>query len=170
MQWLWQEYRISVSRQTLGRELNATGYRKLTARPKHHAQDPDAIEALKNVPAATAEIAAGTTKGKEMEIWFQDEARIGQKNKITRHWTKRGTRPSAPHDQRTRSAYIFGAICPRLGKAAVPVMPLCDTHAMDQQLIESARHAADGAHAILIMDQAGRHLSNTLVVPETSPF
>ena len=121
---LWQEYRISVSRQTLGRELNATGYRKLTARPKHHAQDPDAIEALKNVPAATAEIAAGTAKGKGMEIWFQDEARIGQKNKITRHWTKRGTRPSAPHDQRTRSAYIFGAICPRLGKAAVPVMPL----------------------------------------------
>jgi hypothetical protein len=33
-------------------------------------------------------------------IWFADEARIGQKNKITRRWTKRGTRPSAPRDQR----------------------------------------------------------------------
>ena len=30
-------------------------------------------------------------------IWFQDEARIGQKNKITRRWAKRDTRPSAPH-------------------------------------------------------------------------
>src|SRR5438309_9338513 len=40
----------------------------------------------------------------------KDEARIGQKNKITRRWARRGTRPSAPHDQRTRSAYIFGAI------------------------------------------------------------
>ena len=42
-----------------------------------------------------------------------DEARIGQKNKITRRWAKRGTRPSAPHDQRTKSAYIFGAISPK---------------------------------------------------------
>ncbi|MBB3948659.1 transposase [Rhizobium skierniewicense] len=43
MQWLWQEHRISVSRQTRGRELQALGYRKLTARPRHHAQDPQAI-------------------------------------------------------------------------------------------------------------------------------
>jgi hypothetical protein len=35
-----------------------------------------------------------------IEIWFADEARIGQKNKITRRWAKRGTRPSAPRDQR----------------------------------------------------------------------
>jgi hypothetical protein len=26
--------------------------------------------------------------GVEIEIWFQDEARIGQKNKITRRWAK----------------------------------------------------------------------------------
>lgn len=50
VQWLWQEHRISVSRQTLGRELNAMGYRKLTARPKHHAQDPQAIEEFKKPP------------------------------------------------------------------------------------------------------------------------
>lgn len=57
-----------------------------------------------------------------IEIWFQDEARIGQTNKITRRWFKRGSRPSAPHDQRTRSAHIFGAICPWTGKAAALVM------------------------------------------------
>lgn len=51
-----------------------------------------------------------------MEIWFGDEARIGQKNKITRRWAKRGSRPSAPSDQRTASTYIFGAICPAEGK------------------------------------------------------
>ncbi|MBP1872342.1 transposase [Ensifer adhaerens] len=47
VQWRWQEHRISVSRQTLGRELTAMGYRKLSARPKHHAQDPQAIEEFK---------------------------------------------------------------------------------------------------------------------------
>ncbi|BCH67832.1 transposase (plasmid) [Agrobacterium vitis] len=113
-----------------------------------------------------AEIVAGAAQGKRIEIWFQDEARIGQKNKITRRWAKRGTRPSAPHDQRTRSAYIFGAICPKLGKAAALVMPWCDTYAMTQHLAEIARHVDDGAHAILIMDQAGWHMSNTLVVPD----
>ena len=96
------------------------------------------------------EIAGGAAKGKQIEIWF--EARIGQKNKITRRWAKRGTRPSAPHDQRTRSAYIFGAICPKLGKAAALVMPWCDTHAMNQHLIEISRHVAEDAHAVLIMD------------------
>ncbi|NNH33473.1 winged helix-turn-helix domain-containing protein [Rhizobium sp. SEMIA 4085] len=37
-------------RQALGRELNAMGYRKLTARPKHHAQNQDAIEDFKKLP------------------------------------------------------------------------------------------------------------------------
>jgi len=77
-----------------------------------------------------AEIAAGAARGKQVEIWFRDEARIGQKNKITRRWAKRGTRPSAPHDQGTGSAYIFGAICSKFGKAAAVVMPWCDTYAM----------------------------------------
>ncbi len=47
MQWLWDEFSGSVSKPTLSRELNALGYRKLSARPKHHAQDADAIEAFK---------------------------------------------------------------------------------------------------------------------------
>ncbi len=45
-------------------------------------------------------------------------ARIGQKNKITRRWARKGTRPRARHDQRTKWAYIFGAICPKKGKGA----------------------------------------------------
>ena len=56
-------------------------------------------------------------------MWFGDQARVGHKNKITRRWAKRGTRPSAPHDQRTASTYIFGAICPKEGKAAGLILP-----------------------------------------------
>jgi hypothetical protein len=70
----------------------------------------------------------------DIEIWFADEARIGQKNKITRRWAKRGTRPSAPHDQRTASTYIFGAICPKEGKGAALVLPTCNTEAMNLHL------------------------------------
>ena len=46
-QWLWEEFRVSVSKQTLSREVRALGYRKLSARPKHHAQAIGAIEAFK---------------------------------------------------------------------------------------------------------------------------
>ena len=46
-QWVWEEYAISVSKQTLSRELRAMGYRKLSARPRHHAQAAGAVEAFK---------------------------------------------------------------------------------------------------------------------------
>lgn len=46
-QWVWDEFAISVSKQTLSRELRAMGYRKLSARPRHHAQDDDAIPTFK---------------------------------------------------------------------------------------------------------------------------
>ena len=47
VQWLWDQFGVSVSRQTLGRELRTMGFRKLSARPQHHAQDPEAIEVFK---------------------------------------------------------------------------------------------------------------------------
>ena len=46
-QWAHEELGVSVSRQTLGRELRAMGYAKMTARPQHYAQDEDAIEGFK---------------------------------------------------------------------------------------------------------------------------
>jgi len=69
---------------------------------------------LKNFPARLDEVARETAiDSDKIEIWFADEARIGQKNMITRRWAKRSSRPSAPRDQRTASTYIFGAICPK---------------------------------------------------------
>ena len=46
-QWIWDEFELSVTRHALGRELRAMGYRKLSARPKHHAQADGAIAAFK---------------------------------------------------------------------------------------------------------------------------
>ncbi len=46
-QWLWEEFQISVAKQTLSRELRAMGYRKISARPRHHAQAEGAIEHFK---------------------------------------------------------------------------------------------------------------------------
>jgi transposase len=46
-QWIYEEFRITVAKQTLSRELRAMGYRKLSARPCHHAQAEGAIETFK---------------------------------------------------------------------------------------------------------------------------
>ena len=112
-----------------------------------------------------AKVKAPLPRGTPIEIWFQDEARIGQKNKITRRWARRGTRPSAPKDQRTKSAYIFGAICPELGKGAGLVLPFCNTETMSLHLAEIALAIAPGAHGVLLMDQAGWHMTDKLDVP-----
>ena len=90
---------------------------------------------------------------------------MGQKNKITRRWTKRGTRPSAPKDQRTQSTYIFGAICPAEGKGAGLVLPRCTTRAMALHLAEIAQAVAPRAHAVVLLDRAGWHVSTQLAVP-----
>ena len=48
-QWVFAEFGISISKQTLSRMLRAMGYRKLSARPRDHAQDPAALRAFKKL-------------------------------------------------------------------------------------------------------------------------
>jgi transposase len=48
-QWIFEEFRVVVAEQTLSRVLRAMGYRKLSARPRHHAQPEGAIEDFKKV-------------------------------------------------------------------------------------------------------------------------
>lgn len=63
-QWAWEEFGISISRHTLGRELRALGFRKLSARPQHHAQDPNAIETFKKTSPAWSATYASATAGR----------------------------------------------------------------------------------------------------------
>ena len=47
VQWIWEEFRIVVCQTTIGRVLNEMGYRKLSARPRHYAQNPEAMAVFK---------------------------------------------------------------------------------------------------------------------------
>jgi DDE superfamily endonuclease len=104
-----------------------------------------------------AEVRAKLAPGTPIEVWFQDEMRVGQKNKLTYRWARKGSRPPAVHDQRTQSTYLFGAVCPEHGTGAALVLPFCNTEAMQLHLDEIATKVTAGAHAILILDQAGWH-------------
>ncbi len=109
-----------------------------------------------------SEVAAGNT----VEIWFQDEARLGQKNGQVRQWARKGTRPRQPADQRYHNAYLFGAICPAEGKGAALMMPKANAEAMQAHLDEISLTVAHYAHAALLMDRAGWHTTGKLKVPK----
>ena len=96
-----------------------------------------------------------------VEIWFQDEARVGQKNGLVYQWAKRGSRPRQPKDQRYENAYLFGAICPARDIGVGLVMPYADTFAMQTHLDEISLYVTDGSVAALLLDQAGWHTTGT---------
>ena len=111
-------------------------------------------EALKGLPAQTP-----------IEVWFQDEMRVGQKNGLVYQWAKKGSRPRQPQDQRYANAYLFGAVCPARDTGAALVMPRANTEAMQKHLEEIALAVAPGAHALLLLDQAGWHTTDKLALP-----
>jgi hypothetical protein len=105
-------------------------------------------------------------KGSPIELWFQDKARIGQKNGRVRIWARKGTRPRIPADQRYQNTYLFGAICPKRGTGTALVLPVANTEAMQLHLEEISKHAARKANAIVLMDRAGWHTIGKLSMPK----
>lgn len=103
--------------------------------------------------------------GTPIEIWFQDEMRVGQKNGRVRIGARTGTRPRQFSDQRYQNAYVFGAVCPARDIGAALVLPRANTEGMQKHLEEVSRHVAPGAHGAIIMDRAGWHTTKKLDMP-----
>ena len=61
---------------------------------------------------------------------------------------------------------IFGAIHPAKGNGGGPVMPWCDTQTVAAHLAEISKAVDPGAHAVMIVDQAGWHMSPKLAIPD----
>lgn len=101
-----------------------------------------------------------------VEIWFQDESRVGQQNTVTRIWARKGTRPRVVRQRQFNSTYIFGAVCPELNKASGIIMPKCNSHAFETHLSFISEQVEKGKQAVLIVDQAAWHTSKKLNIPE----
>lgn len=104
--------------------------------------------------------------GKPLEIWFQDEARVGQQGSLEHIWAPIGSRPLAVRDNRHDSVYLFAALCPARATGAAIIMPAANSDAMSEHLKEAATQGAPGAHAIMLCDGAGWHqCGDRLTVP-----
>jgi hypothetical protein len=127
----------------------------------------------------------GTTAATPIEIWFQDEARVGQKGTHAYIWARLaqgsvrrrrmewqgegpiGSRPLMVRDNRHDSAYIFGAICPARGVGAAVIMPAANAEGMSEHLKELSTQVAPSSIAVVICDGAGWHQrGKELVVPD----
>ena len=161
-----EKFGVDYHPRYVGKLLKKLGFSHISARPRHPAQDERIVEAFqKNFPRALKAHLEGLPETTPVEIWFQDEARIGQKNGLVRQWARRGTRPRQPADQRYDNAYLFGAICPARGVGAALALPYADTDMMQLHLDEISRNVAAGAHAVLLLDRAGWHTTAKLDVP-----
>ncbi len=114
---------------------------------------PFVQEARKTHPAET------------VEIWFQDEARFGQKGSLTAIWARRGSRPVVVRQTRYENLYLFGAANPRTGESCALLLPWVNTEAMSRFLAELATQIPPGRHVVLVLDNAGWHCAKDLVVP-----
>ena len=92
-----------------------------------------------------------------IDVWFQDEARIGQQNTTTRLWAKTGSRPRAVRQQQFEYAHLFGAVCPATGATEALIVPFLSKDVMKKHLAQISAATAKGRFALVVMDGAGWH-------------
>ena len=101
-----------------------------------------------------------------VDIWQQDESRVGQQGSTTRIWAKKGTRPRKVRQQQFISTYIYGAVCAKTGATFGLVLPYTNAAAMQLFLNELSSQVKDNRHIALVIDNAGWHTAKELSVPE----
>lgn len=97
-----------------------------------------------------------------MEVWFQDEARFGQRGSLSRMWAIKGTRPRAVRQQQFKYTYLFGAVCPERGDGVGLLLPYANKETMKIHLEHIAAHIPEGKHGIVVLDRAGWHTTKQL--------
>jgi hypothetical protein len=97
---------------------------------------------------------------------FQDEGRFGLLGSPRRCWAPAGVRPIVGARLTRQYLYAFAAVCPHDGVLDSLVLPWVNARAMSLFLAEVARRHPD-EFIVMVMDQAGWHLANALVIPDT---
>ena len=106
-----------------------------------------------------------------MQLWCQDEARVGQKGRGTRVWFERGLRPAGAIDHRYASARLYAAVRPGTDEAFALVMPGVSAAAMQAFLDGLGKTLPERVHAGLLLDGAGWHIADDITVPpDVSPI
>jgi transposase len=104
--------------------------------------------------------------GRSVEVWFQDEARIGQQGTLTHVWAERGSRPTAVRQTEYEWIYLFAAVNPTTGNSSALLAPTVNTGYMNHHLRFISEAAGPQTQVVLVLDQAGWHTAKALAVPD----
>jgi transposase len=138
----------------------------ISGRSKHPKHSQDAIENFKETFPEELENLKEKLSNKKIEVWWQDESRVGQQGSLSRVWAAKGTRPRVVRQRQFLNTYIFGACCPDKDKGCALILPECHTGMMQLHLDEIAKNIEDEFHAIIIIDRASWHTTEALNIPK----
>ena len=104
---------------------------------------------------------------KQIEVWAEDESRLGLKPIARRVWSLRGQRPGSCGRARYEWLYVYGFARPRTGHSFGVLLPRVKAERMERALAAFATHAdPDGQKVLVVLvDNAGWHVAKRLVVP-----
>ena len=163
---LAQEFGVLRSLPAVYYLLHQLGYAYLRPRPRHRKFDAEAQTDFQlRLPEQIAAIAA-EHPGKQVHVYFQDEARFGQQGTITNVWALKGSRPVAVRQTQYEYLWVLGAVCPDTGRAEGLLSPRLNTSVVNVFLQQFSQRLANNEHAVMIWDGAGFHRSKQLRVPE----
>ncbi len=138
----------------------------ISGRSKHPKNSQEAIDEFKAIFPDEIEKIQKQLENQKIEIWWQDESRIGQQGSLSRVWATKGTRPRVVRQKQFLSTYIFGAVCPEKDKGCALVLPQVNVGMMQFHLDLISENVEKECHAIILMDRASWHTTEALNIPE----
>lgn len=162
---LLKKFDCNYSRQGVYTLLDRINIVWISGRSKHPKHSQDVINDFKvTFPEEISRIKKELDSN-NIEVWWQDESRVGQQGSLSRVWAAKGTRPRVVRQRQFLNTYIFGACCPDKDKGCALILPECHTGMMQLHLDEISKNIEDGFHAIVIIDRASWHTTEALNIP-----
>ena len=103
--------------------MHSAGLSWIPGRSRHPQQRVEVEEAFKKFSEDVKHHLHSGVLSCNVDVLFQDEARIGQRNTISRIWTPKGTRPGLIRQQQYLYAYLYGSACPERDLGVALVLP-----------------------------------------------
>lgn len=162
---LKDEFGVLLSLQAVYDLLHRLGFSSLMPRPQHKDADEELQALYKEVIPDQIQAIREAHPEDEVQVWFEDEARIGQQGTLCRVWARTGSRPRGVRQTQYGYLYVLTAVCVTTGAASGLISPTLNVGVINVFLQQFSRELPTGVHAILIWDGAGYHTSPEVVIP-----
>jgi transposase len=157
-----------ISRQQGWEYLKQMRMRLRVPRPQHQEADKEEQEAWKKKLQQQVEQVQAEHPAADVEVWSEDEHRIGLHPIKRRIWVEQGQQPVAKVNWKREWLWLYAFVQPQTGQTYWWILPYVNTKLFSQVLKDFAAHFGIGQNKriVLPLDQAKWHMSKQLELPE----